>query len=96
MYAKIASVAAIAAVALSANAFYLDACIINCSAAAASAAGCSSYADLGCVCTSSDFQAAAGACINATCPSGDWAASLELQQLECGTLVAHLTSGKSF
>ena len=42
MYAKLASVAAIAAVALSANAFYLDACIINCSAAAASAAGCSS------------------------------------------------------
>ena len=41
MYAKIALV--LAAAALSANAqIGLDACIINCSAAAASAAGCSS------------------------------------------------------
>ncbi len=42
MFVKVASIVVIAAAALSANAFYLDSCIINCSAAAASAAGCSS------------------------------------------------------
>ena len=43
MFAKVATLAVVAAAALSANAqIGLDACIINCSAAAASAAGCSS------------------------------------------------------
>ncbi|KAJ3553587.1 hypothetical protein NM688_g3527 [Phlebia brevispora] len=92
MFAKIASLAILAAAALSVNAQTIDSCIISCSAAAASAAGCSSYADLPCVCTNTNFQTAAAACISATCPSGDLAAAQALEALECGTLVSKLTT----
>ena len=40
-------------------------------------------ADLPCVCSSSAFQAAAGACIQATCSAADYQTALELQKLEC-------------
>ncbi|KAJ3527477.1 hypothetical protein NM688_g8123 [Phlebia brevispora] len=95
MFAKIASLAILAAAALSVNAQTIDSCIISCSAAAASAAGCSSYADLPCVCTNQNFQNAATACIEATCPSSDLAAAKALQKLECSLVVDSLVNNKS-
>ena len=40
-------------------------------------------ADLNCVCTNTNFQKAANACITATCGAKDLAAALQLQKLEC-------------
>ncbi|KAF7798231.1 hypothetical protein EIP86_009448 [Pleurotus ostreatoroseus] len=95
MFAKVASLAVIAAAALSANAIAIDSCILSCSAAAASAAGCSSYADLDCVCTNMNFQNAATACIEATCSAADLTAAKALQTLECASIVNSLVTGKS-
>ncbi|KAI6101039.1 hypothetical protein EDD16DRAFT_402526 [Pisolithus croceorrhizus] len=45
----------------------LSPCLLNCVTTAASAAGCSSFTDLSCVCTSTTFQSEAGACLTANC-----------------------------
>ena len=41
-------------------------------------------ADLECVCTNLSFQAAALACLQATCTAADVKSAQELQTLECG------------
>ncbi|KAG2158669.1 uncharacterized protein EDB93DRAFT_1245900 [Suillus bovinus] len=61
-------------------------CVISCSNQAASAGGCSSFTDLSCVCTSTAFQAAAGACLQANCTATDIAQAQALQQSECASL----------
>ncbi|KXN84310.1 hypothetical protein AN958_12774 [Leucoagaricus sp. SymC.cos] len=66
-------------------------CILNCTTSAASQAGCSSFADLPCVCTSTQFQNTAMSCLQANCTSSDVTTALGLQQQECGAI----TSGGS-
>ncbi|KAG2338287.1 hypothetical protein BDR05DRAFT_969361 [Suillus weaverae] len=61
-------------------------CIISCSTQAAAAGSCSSYTDLACVCTSTAFQTAATACLQANCTAAELAAAQSLQKSECATL----------
>ncbi|QRV98064.1 CFEM domain protein [Ceratobasidium sp. AG-Ba] len=58
-------------------------CILTCSQQAASSAGCSSFADISCVCSSQQFQTDAASCITQTCPDQVQQA-LGLQQALCG------------
>ncbi|QRV84016.1 CFEM domain protein [Ceratobasidium sp. AG-Ba] len=57
-------------------------CILTCSQQAATSAGCSSFTDLGCVCSSTAFQTAAASCITQQCPDQVQQA-LTLQQALC-------------
>ncbi|EIM79465.1 uncharacterized protein STEHIDRAFT_150951 [Stereum hirsutum FP-91666 SS1] len=66
-------------------------CIINCSTQAAASGGCSSFTELSCVCTSTAFQDAASACLQANCTSAEQQAALQLQSQEC----ASITSGSA-
>ncbi|RSH90077.1 hypothetical protein EHS25_001410 [Saitozyma podzolica] len=67
----------------------IPACVITCSTQAATAAGCSSYADATCVCTSATFQNDAGACLVANCTTSDQQAASALQQALCGATSAN-------
>lgn len=53
-------------------------CLLTCHALPCSA-------DLECVCTNLSFQAAALACLEATCTAADVTAAQDLQTLECAT-----------
>ncbi|KDQ56218.1 hypothetical protein JAAARDRAFT_79292 [Jaapia argillacea MUCL 33604] len=65
-----------------------DACILNCTTQAAAAAGCSSFADLACVCTNVNFQTTAAACLAANCTAADQQTALQLQTAECAAISA--------
>ncbi|KAG1831638.1 hypothetical protein EV424DRAFT_1534304 [Suillus variegatus] len=67
-------------------------CILSCSTQAASAGGCSSFTDLSCVCTSTAFQDAAGACLQANCTTAEVAQAMALQQSECASVSGSSTT----
>ncbi|KAG1731812.1 uncharacterized protein EDB91DRAFT_707350 [Suillus paluster] len=73
----------------------LTECIISCSAQAASAGGCSSYTDLACVCTSTAFQDAAAACLQANCTTAEIAAADQAQISECSSLSGNATTSSA-
>ncbi|TFY59217.1 hypothetical protein EVJ58_g5918 [Rhodofomes roseus] len=66
----------------------IDPCILSCVQSAASSAGCSSFTDLTCICSSSAFQTSALACLTANCPATDLAAAQALQSAECAAVSA--------
>lgn len=70
----------------------LTPCILSCSSQAASAGNCSSFADLSCVCTSTAFQDAAGACLQANCTTAEIAQAQALQQTECASISGNSTT----
>ncbi|KAF7794300.1 hypothetical protein EIP86_005433 [Pleurotus ostreatoroseus] len=61
-------------------------CIIGCSTQAAETEGCSSFADLQCVCTNANFQAAARECLTANCTAAELTSALALQDQECASI----------
>ncbi|TEB23172.1 hypothetical protein FA13DRAFT_1818591 [Coprinellus micaceus] len=61
----------------------ISACILACSSAAATANNCTSFADIQCVCSSSQFQADATKCLQDNCPS-DLETAVNLQLAQCG------------
>ncbi|KAJ8587679.1 hypothetical protein M405DRAFT_934573 [Rhizopogon salebrosus TDB-379] len=73
----------------------LTPCIIQCSSQAAASSGCSSYIDLTCVCSSSAFQTAAGACLQANCTAADIQAATQIQTTECSSLTSNSTTTTS-
>ncbi|KAG1774607.1 hypothetical protein EV702DRAFT_519668 [Suillus placidus] len=70
-------------------------CIVSCSTQAAAAGGCSSYTDLSCVCTSTAFQTAASACLQANCTAAELAEALSLQKTECAAFSGNSTTTTS-
>ncbi|PAV20151.1 ectomycorrhiza-regulated CFEM domain-containing [Pyrrhoderma noxium] len=66
----------------------IDACILTCVTQAASSAGCSSFQDLQCVCTNTDFQSAAQQCLQSSCTAADLNTALGLQQSQCAAVSA--------
>ncbi|KIM55446.1 hypothetical protein SCLCIDRAFT_301368 [Scleroderma citrinum Foug A] len=64
----------------------LSACLLQCVSTAAQSAGCSSFTDLACVCSSTSFQTTAGQCLQTSCTAEDVQTGLALQQQECGGL----------
>ncbi|KAI6029054.1 hypothetical protein PISMIDRAFT_676869 [Pisolithus microcarpus 441] len=64
----------------------LSPCLLNCVTSAASAAGCSSFTDLTCVCSSTTFQSEAGACLTANCTTTDIQTAQALEQQECASV----------
>ncbi|KAK1926578.1 hypothetical protein DB88DRAFT_482350 [Papiliotrema laurentii] len=68
----------------------IPACVLNCATQAATAAGCSSFADAACVCTSADFQNNAGACLQ-SCTTAEQQSASALQSALCAGL--SVTSG---
>ncbi|KAG2102848.1 uncharacterized protein F5147DRAFT_287195 [Suillus discolor] len=70
-------------------------CILSCSSQAASAGNCSSFSDLTCVCTSTAFQDAAGACLQANCTTAEVAQAQALQQSECASISGNSTTTTS-
>ncbi|KAG1734503.1 hypothetical protein EDB19DRAFT_1154120 [Suillus lakei] len=73
----------------------LTECIVSCSTQAAAAGGCSSFTDLACVCTSTAFQTAAGACLQANCTAAEVAQAQTLQQSECASLSTNSSTTSS-
>ncbi|QRV84015.1 CFEM domain protein [Ceratobasidium sp. AG-Ba] len=65
----------------------ISSCILQCSNQAASSAGCTSFTDLSCVCTSTKFQTDAGTCIQQKCPN-EMSAATELQKQLCASVSA--------
>ncbi|KIM72354.1 hypothetical protein PILCRDRAFT_829795 [Piloderma croceum F 1598] len=63
-------------------------CITNCSISAASAANCSTYFDLHCVCLSSTFQNVANQCLQSNCSSAEQAQASQLMTRECAFVTA--------
>ncbi|KAG8769821.1 hypothetical protein FRC12_004723 [Ceratobasidium sp. 428] len=61
-------------------------CIYKCTSDAATAAGCSSNADVNCICTSDKFLTAATQCILSGCSAQDQAAALTLQDQLCAAV----------
>ncbi|KAG6915584.1 hypothetical protein DXG01_010852 [Tephrocybe rancida] len=64
----------------------INQCIIDCVTTAAQDAGCSSFTDLTCVCTSTPFQTAAAQCLQSTCTPADVQAALALQAQQCSAI----------
>ncbi|KAI5983715.1 hypothetical protein EDD15DRAFT_1855575 [Pisolithus albus] len=64
----------------------LSPCLLNCVTTAASAAGCSSFTDLTCVCSSTTFQSDAAACLTANCTTADIQTAQALEQQECASV----------
>lgn len=74
----------------------LDPCIMTCSQQAATAAGCGSFTNVTCVCTSQQFQTLAAACLQANCTAADLQAALGLQSQICkGISASGSASGSS-
>ncbi|KAI0044916.1 hypothetical protein FA95DRAFT_205877 [Auriscalpium vulgare] len=57
-------------------------CILTC---LTSAQGCSSFTDIQCVCTSTQYQDSAASCLNSTCSTADQNAARQLQQSQCAS-----------
>ncbi|KAK7444770.1 hypothetical protein VKT23_015087 [Stygiomarasmius scandens] len=60
-------------------------CIIECVTTAATQNGCSSFTDIACVCSNTQFQQASLACLQANCTAADVAAATQLQQSQCSS-----------
>ncbi|OJA19755.1 hypothetical protein AZE42_06786 [Rhizopogon vesiculosus] len=73
----------------------LTTCIVDCSTQAAASAGCTSFSDLPCVCTSTTFQTAAGACLQANCTAAEVQSATQLQTAECASLSSNATTTSS-
>ncbi|KAJ3487531.1 hypothetical protein NLI96_g3465 [Meripilus lineatus] len=63
-------------------------CALSCVTQSLSAGGCTSFTDLSCVCTSTEFQQAAQACLQANCTAEETAAAVQLQQTQCAAISA--------
>ncbi|KAJ3524572.1 hypothetical protein NMY22_g10938 [Coprinellus aureogranulatus] len=61
-------------------------CILACVIPAATANGCSGFADITCVCSSLQFQVDARACLEAHCSRNDLEAAVTLQRVQCGAV----------
>jgi len=70
-------------------------CISDCSTEGADAAGCSSYADLACVCTSDVFKTTAGACLAANCTATDQATASGLNDALCASYAGNSTANST-
>ncbi|TFK69037.1 hypothetical protein BDN72DRAFT_841130 [Pluteus cervinus] len=68
----------------------LDDCILGCVTPAAVTAGCVSFTNTSCVCTSTDFQTLAGACLAANCTAED---VTNAQAISAATCAAAGTAG---
>ncbi|KAG6382206.1 hypothetical protein JVT61DRAFT_859 [Boletus reticuloceps] len=73
----------------------LDQCIITCSSQAAAAAGCGSFTNLTCVCTSVAFQSAAGACLVANCTQADLQAAQQISSQQCAAVSSSSTAAST-
>ncbi|KAG8899092.1 hypothetical protein FRB99_006943 [Tulasnella sp. 403] len=62
-------------------------CVTDCSGTAATAAGCTSFTNLPCVCTNPAFQQAATTCLQTNCPD-QLQAAVGLQQSLCAPYVS--------
>ncbi|KAL5503707.1 hypothetical protein ACEPAH_7778 [Sanghuangporus vaninii] len=72
----------------------LTECILNCVSTAATSAGCSSFADLSCVCTSEAFQSQARSCLESSCTEEELNAAVSIQEANCGAFTT-VSSGIS-
>ncbi|THU91811.1 hypothetical protein K435DRAFT_223018 [Dendrothele bispora CBS 962.96] len=63
----------------------VDECIIDCVTSAASSNGCSSFTDLSCVCSNTQFQQASLSCLQSKCTQDDVNNAMQLQQAQCGS-----------
>lgn len=81
---RITTIVAIALVAAP-TAFAQSSCILSCMTTSLSSGGCTALTDLECICSSTEFQTAAGACIATNCPDQAEAA-IALQTTQCSTL----------
>ncbi|KAG9025266.1 hypothetical protein FRB95_010365 [Tulasnella sp. JGI-2019a] len=70
-------------------------CISDCSTQGADAAGCSSFADLSCICTSDVFTSTAGACLQANCTAAEQQAAQSLDDSLCAPYVSATDSVSS-
>jgi len=70
----------------------VPACVLDCVTSSLTAGGCTSAADLQCVCTSAAFQTAAQACL-AKCTPEELAAALQLQAAQCAGISSGTASG---
>ncbi|KAG8919688.1 hypothetical protein FRC02_001447 [Tulasnella sp. 418] len=61
-------------------------CILQCVSSAADDAGCDGFTDLECICTSQEFQTAAGQCLQQSCTAEEVQGALALQQSQCGAI----------
>ncbi|KAI7861259.1 hypothetical protein K492DRAFT_139311 [Lichtheimia hyalospora FSU 10163] len=64
----------------------MNPCVLQCVTQAASQGGCSSFTDISCVCTSTEFQSATLQCLTSTCTPEDQQLALSLQQQQCSTI----------
>ncbi|KAG8873881.1 hypothetical protein FRB97_006366 [Tulasnella sp. 331] len=67
-------------------------CITDCSSQAAAVAGCSSYADLACICPSTVFTQNADACLAANCTTAEQTAAQGLDTSLCAPFVGNSTT----
>ncbi|EJD36797.1 hypothetical protein AURDEDRAFT_117005 [Auricularia subglabra TFB-10046 SS5] len=70
----------------------LPVCVFKCTDESAKASGCGSYLNATCLCTSTDFQAAAGKCL-AACTTEEQATALTFQKATCDALAAGGNNG---
>ncbi|KIM30602.1 hypothetical protein M408DRAFT_288137 [Serendipita vermifera MAFF 305830] len=81
----IAAALVVAPVAFAQDTGSIPPCILNCTTTSLAAGGCTGITDLQCICTSTDFQTAAGTCIATDCPDQTDAA-LTLQNEQCAAI----------
>ncbi|CAG7854905.1 hypothetical protein SIIN_538_T [Serendipita indica DSM 11827] len=67
-------------------------CVLTCSTNALEGSGCTSITDT-CICTSTEFQTAALACLTANCTATEQQAALTLQSTLCGNSTSGTASG---
>ncbi|KIM30604.1 hypothetical protein M408DRAFT_328147 [Serendipita vermifera MAFF 305830] len=81
----VAAALVVAPVAFAQDTTNIPACILNCTTNSLEAGGCTGVDDLACICSSAEFQTAAGTCIATDCPDQAEAA-LTLQTEQCAAL----------
>ncbi|KIM30599.1 hypothetical protein M408DRAFT_22080, partial [Serendipita vermifera MAFF 305830] len=86
----VAAAVVVAPVAFAQDTGSIPPCILNCTTTSLAAGGCTGITDLACICSSAEFQTAAGTCIATDCPDQAEAA-ITLQTQQC----AALTSGSA-
>ncbi|KZO97357.1 hypothetical protein CALVIDRAFT_86289 [Calocera viscosa TUFC12733] len=69
----------------------LPSCVLDCLSSGATAAGCSSYTDVTCVCPSSTFQTTALACLQQSCSAANVDIAVSVADAICGTVDDALT-----
>ncbi|KAK7456349.1 hypothetical protein VKT23_010596 [Stygiomarasmius scandens] len=85
-FAMLTAILAAAVIVNTQNTTGISQCIIDCVTPAATDNGCSSFADLQCVCTSSDFQSAALSCLQANCTTAQIQEADNLQTSNCANI----------